>query len=105
MSNYSCHYCGRANGARTRDHKVPRFYGGAGLGRENIVVCCTMCNMIKSARPYGKFVLLLGEFLERHGEEYRAADPDDREVIRAMQRRFDRWLRSLHCASTATSPE
>jgi 5-methylcytosine-specific restriction endonuclease McrA len=105
MSEHACHYCGRTDGTRTRDHKVPRYYGGAGRGPENIAVCCMMCNMVKSAREYGMFVLLFGEFLEHYGEEYRAAHPDDREAIRSMQRRFDRWLRSLHSASTPTSPQ
>ena len=54
--DYRCHYCGRTDGAETRDHKVPRTCGGAGRGAENIVLCCKMCNMIKSAREYGMFV-------------------------------------------------
>lgn len=103
--SYACHYCGRTNGARTRDHKVPRLFGGGTLGTANIVRCCQMCNGIKSARHYGTFVSLFGLFLEEHGEEYRAADPDDGKAIRAMSRKFSRWLRTLHFPSTATSPE
>jgi 5-methylcytosine-specific restriction endonuclease McrA len=75
-ATYACHYCGRANGLRTKDHKIPRIFGGAGLAG-NIVRCCLMCNMIKSARPYGLFVVLFREFLEAHGAEYLSADPDD----------------------------
>ena len=93
---YACHYCGRTNGARTRDHKIPRLYGGKSLVG-NVVRCCMMCNMIKSSRPYGFFLPLLNEFLEEHGVEYRAADPDDRKCISAMARKFRNWLKTQHC--------
>jgi hypothetical protein len=95
LADYRCHYCGRPDGAATRDHKVPRSCGGAGRGAENIVLCCKMCNMIKSARDYQLFVLLFGEFLEEHGEEYRAADPDERKSISVMSRKFNGWLHAL----------
>ena len=91
---YACHYCGRTNGLRTRDHKIPRIFGGAGLAR-NIVRCCQMCNMIKSARPYGLFVVLFREFLEAHGAEYQSADPDDFATVGVMHRRFNQWLDAL----------
>lgn len=91
---YACHYCGRTGGSRTKDHKVPKIYGGGALGTENIVRCCQMCNVIKSARHYGMFVALFGEFLELHGEEYRSANPDDGKSIRLMSRKFASWLRA-----------
>jgi 5-methylcytosine-specific restriction endonuclease McrA len=94
---YACHYCGRTDGSRTRDHVVPRFYGGSELVG-NIVICCMMCNMIKSARPYGLFVVLFKQFLEAHGAEYHATNPDDFQTIGAMSRRFNKWLHALQHA-------
>jgi hypothetical protein len=70
------------------------MFGGTAV-LENIILCCKMCNMIKSAREYGMFVGLLQEFLELRGEEYRAADPDDGRTIGDMQREFGRWLRAM----------
>jgi 5-methylcytosine-specific restriction endonuclease McrA len=35
---YACHYCERTDGSRTRDHKVPRVFGGTDIA-ENIVRC------------------------------------------------------------------
>jgi hypothetical protein len=54
-----------------------------------------LCNVIKSAREYGMFVVLFGEFLEMNGEEYRAANPDHFPTIGAMSRRFNDWLYGL----------
>lgn len=93
VMEYACHYCGRTDGKRTRDHKLPQVFGGRGLGSANIVRCCQMCNVIKSARHYGMFVALFGEFLQLHGEEYRATNPDDASGIRLMSRKFAAWLR------------
>jgi len=90
---YACHYCGRTDGQRTKDHKVPKVFGGKLLGPDNIVLCCRMCNMIKSARHYGMFVALFGEFLELHGEQYLAANPDDARCHRVMSRKFRSWLK------------
>ena len=89
---YACHYCGRTNGMRTRDHKIPKAFGGSAMGTMNIVHCCRMCNAIKSARHYGMFVAFFSEFLELHRVEYRARDPDDMSNIRLMTSRFDKWL-------------
>lgn len=100
MKNVTCprrianHYCSRTDGTATKDHKLAKVDGG-GDGQENIVLCCKMCNMIKSAREYGMFVALFREFLQVHGEEYRDADPDHLVSIRAMARKFDRWLNAL----------
>lgn len=91
---YACHYCGRTDGKRTRDHKLPKAFGGRGLGIENIVRCCYMCNVIKSARHYGMFVALFAEFLELYGEEYRGLNPDDTHNLRMMSRKFSAWLRA-----------
>lgn len=66
--------------------------GGAGRGAENIVLCCQMCNSIKNAREYALFVVFFAEFLEEHGDVYRAADPYDGKSIRAMSRKFNKWL-------------
>src|SRR5436189_101217 len=30
-SSYACHYCQRTDGRPTRDHKVPKLFGGKGL--------------------------------------------------------------------------
>ncbi len=90
---YACHYCGRTNGRPTRDHKVPKVFGGLLLGLENIVPCCQMCNVIKCSRHYGMFVALFGEFLEQYGEQYQAKDPDDPRQIRQMNKKFASWLR------------
>ena len=95
--DYRCHYCGRTDGSETGDHKVPKTFGGR-REAENIVLCCRMCNMIKSAPEYGMFVVLFQEFLELRGQEYRAADPDDGRTITVMQREFDRWLRAMQAA-------
>jgi hypothetical protein len=54
-----------------------------------------MCNTIKDSRPYALFVLLFGEFLDAHREEYRAADPDDGRVISKMHKKFVAWLHAL----------
>jgi hypothetical protein len=54
-----------------------------------------MCNMIKSARPYGLFVVLFRQFLEAHGAEYQSADPDDFATVGAMHRKFNQWLHAL----------
>jgi hypothetical protein len=43
-------------------------------------------------------VLVLREFLEEHGDTYRAADPDDREVVRDMQSNFDKVAASVQRA-------
>src|SRR6187200_2747338 len=75
-SSYACHYCRRTDGRPTRDHKVPKIFGGKGLVG-NIVRCCRMCNSIKATRPYEWFVVFFGQFLEVHGEEYLAANPDE----------------------------
>jgi hypothetical protein len=91
---YACHYCGRTNGVRTRDHKIPKIFGGKGLVG-NIVRCCRMCNSIKNSRPYGLFVALFGEFLEVHAQTYWAADPDDWDSIGVMARKFNKWLHGL----------
>lgn len=90
---YACHYCGRCDGQRTKDHKLPKVFGGRGLGSGNIVRCCKMCNMIKGPRHYGMFVALFGEFLEFHGENYRAMNPDDLRCVQLMSRTFAAWLR------------
>jgi 5-methylcytosine-specific restriction endonuclease McrA len=96
---YACHYCGRSNGSRTKDHKVPKIFGGK--GGENIVRSCLMCNMIKNSREYGHFAALFREFLDEHEEEYQAADPDDFRTIGLMHRRFNKWLHALqHGKST-----
>lgn len=94
---YSCHYCQRSDGRQTRDHKHPRAFGGAKLPG-NIVRCCLMCNTIKDSRPYALFVVLFGDFLIEHGEEYRAADADDGRAISAMARKFNAWLHALQHA-------
>ncbi len=90
---YACHYCGRTDGKPTKDHKVPKAFGGRTLGRANLVPCCYMCNVIKSARHYGMFVALFSEFLEQHGEQYRRKKPERWRHIRQMQKKFDTWLR------------
>jgi 5-methylcytosine-specific restriction endonuclease McrA len=100
VPSYACHYCQRTDGLPTRDHKIPRMYGGKGLVG-NIVLCCQMCNMIKSARPYQLFVLLFGEFLETHRDEYRAANPDDFATVVAMTRKFNAWLHALQHSGSA----
>jgi hypothetical protein len=92
--SYVCHYCRRSDGQPTRDHKIPKIFGGKGLAG-NIVRCCRMCNSIKAARPYEWFVVLFGQFLEVHGEEYRAANPDERASIGPMARKFNAWLYAL----------
>ncbi len=92
-SAYACHYCGRTDGARTKDHKLPKILGGTKRA-DNIVLSCLMCNMIKSGREYGMFVLLFAEFLSEYGEEYRATDPDNFRTIGGLHRRFNRWLRA-----------
>lgn len=91
---YVCHYCERSDGARTRDHKLPRRFGGTGIA-ENIVRCCHMCNIIKGVREYTAFVAFFAEFLREHGDEYRAADPDNGKSVRVMRRKFDAWLHAL----------
>jgi 5-methylcytosine-specific restriction endonuclease McrA len=67
--DYRCHYCGRTDGSETRDHKVPKMFGGTTI-LENIVLCCKICS---------------------RGQEYRAANPDDSRTIA----KFDRWLRVM----------
>jgi hypothetical protein len=96
-ASYACHYCNRSNGTKTRDHKLPRMLGGAGLPG-NVVRCCLMCNIIKGARPYDLFVVFFRDFLEVHGQEYRTSDPDDGEAIRMMSRKFNAWLHGLQHA-------
>jgi hypothetical protein len=96
-TSYSCHYCARSNGAQTRDHKLPRKLGGTGIAA-NIVWCCHMCNVIKGIREYAAFVAFFGEFLREHGDEYRAADPDNGKSVKAMGRKFSAWLHALHNA-------
>lgn len=91
---YGCHYCGRTEGIRSKDHKVPKVFGGRLLGPDNIVLCCQMCNIIKCARPYGMFVAVFGEFLEEHREQYRGKNPDRARHIRQMNRKFNAWLRT-----------
>jgi len=54
-----------------------------------------MCNSIKDSRPYEWFVVFFGQFLEVHGEEYRAANPDEWASIGAMTRKFNAWLHAL----------
>jgi hypothetical protein len=75
------------------------MFGGTAI-LENIVLCCKMCNMIKSAREYGMFVALFREFLKLRGQEYRAADPDDGRTIGDMQREFGSWLKVMQETST-----
>lgn len=50
VASYVCHYCERTDGSQTRDHKLPRMFGGTGL-QGTIARCCLMCNIIKGARP------------------------------------------------------
>jgi hypothetical protein len=76
------------------------MYGGKGLVG-NIVLCCQMCNMIKSARSYQFFVPLFGEFLEMHRDEYRATNPDDFATVGAMTRKFDARLHALQHSERA----
>jgi hypothetical protein len=76
---------------RTKDHKRPKIYGGTERVA-NIVRCCRMCNSIKGSRPYGLFAALFGEFLDEHGAEYRASDPDDWVTVGAMSHKFNAWL-------------
>ncbi len=96
----ACHYCERTDGTRTRDHKVPRMYGGKGLVG-NIVLCCQMCNIIKAARGYEWFVVFFRQFLEVYGDEYRTSNPDDWATVGAMTRRFNAWLHELQHADAA----
>jgi hypothetical protein len=96
-SSYACHYCRRTDGRPTRDHKVPKIFGGKGLVG-NIVRCCRMCNSIKATRPYEWFVVFFGQFLEVHGEEYLAANPDEWRSIGTMTRKFNAWLHTLQHA-------
>jgi HNH endonuclease len=102
VSEYACHYCGRGEGSRTKDHKVPKLLGGSGQV-ENLVLCCKMCNSIKGSRLYEWFVPLFQNFLDLHGEEYRSANPDDWATIGAMNRRFNRWLNALNHAERVTA--
>jgi HNH endonuclease len=97
MATYACHYCERTDGAQTRDHKLPRMFGGTGL-RGNIVRCCRMCNSIKGARSYDLFVVFFQQFLEVHGEEYRTGNPDDWDTVGTMARKFNAWLHGLQHA-------
>jgi hypothetical protein len=60
-----------------------------------------MCNSIKAARPYEWFVVFFGQFLEVHGEEYRAANPDEYVSIGPMARKFNTWLHALQHAECA----
>ena len=85
---------------KTRDHKLPRKFGGANVA-DNIVRCCQMCNVIKGSRPYELFVVFFWQFLVEHGAEYRAADPDHGTSIRAMSRKFNVWLYGLQHAQEA----
>src|SRR5689334_3083057 len=91
VPSYACHYCRRTHGRQTRDHKMPKAFGGS-KSAANIVRCCLMCNTIKDSRPYALFVLLFADFLEQHGEEYRAANPDDGRSISTMHKKFRTWL-------------
>jgi hypothetical protein len=59
-----------------------------------------MCNMIKSARPYGFFVAHSRKFPEEHRETNRA-DADDGRSIKAMSRKFTKRLRAQHCDAAA----
>jgi hypothetical protein len=95
--SYACHYCWRTDGRPTRDHKVPKIFGGKGLVG-NIVRCCRMCNSIKATRSYEWFVVFFAQFLEVHGEEYRAANPDEWSSIGVMTRKFNAWLHALQHA-------
>jgi 5-methylcytosine-specific restriction endonuclease McrA len=104
VETYACHYCERTEGVQTRDHKLPRMFGGAGLPG-NIVRCCQMCNIIKGSRPYNLFVVFFGQFLEVHGEEYRTANPDEGETIGTMARKFNAWLHGLQHAEELTKFE
>jgi hypothetical protein len=94
VSAYACHYCQRTDGARTKDHKLPKLFGGSGKA-ENMAVCCKMCNLIKGPRLYAWFVPVFREFLDVYGDEYCAANPDDGETIRVMARKYDAWLHRL----------
>jgi hypothetical protein len=49
---------------------------------------------------YALFMLLFGDFLTQHGEEYRTADPDDGKSISAMSRKFNARLHALQHADT-----
>jgi hypothetical protein len=93
VMEYACHYCGRTDGRPTKDHKVPKVFGGGLLGPENIVLCCQMCNLIKCSRHYGMFVAFFDEFLYEHGEQYYKKNPDASKHIRQMVKKFDAWLR------------
>jgi hypothetical protein len=99
---YACHYCERADGVPTRDHKHPKMYGGTGRAG-NIVWCCQMCNSIKAARLYEWFVPFFQQFLELHAEEYRAANPDDWSTIGAITRKFNAWLHGMNHAEGITA--
>jgi hypothetical protein len=48
-----------------------------------------MCNTVKDCRDYELFVVLFKEFLQEHGERYRAADPDKGRSNRRMVRKFN----------------
>ena len=84
-------------GGRRETTRCREPFGGT-KSAANIVRCCLMCNTIKDARPYALFVLLFAEFLEQHGEEYRAADPDDGRIISKMHKKFSTWLHALQHA-------
>jgi len=57
---------------------------GGTIRLDNIARCCLMCKSIKAARLYERFVPFFRLFLEPHGREHRAANPDDWSTVGAM---------------------
>ncbi len=59
--NYTCQYCGVQNHHLTLDHVMPRFRGGEHTW-ENVVSCCSECNLHKAGRtPAEASMKLLSE--------------------------------------------
>jgi hypothetical protein len=67
-----------------------------------MALCCKMGNSVRDARLYEWFVPMFGEFLDTHGEEYRASDPDNGESIGTMARKFNQRLRATRNAGTVS---
>jgi hypothetical protein len=100
---YASHYC-ECTGSRTRDHKIPRVFGGTDIA-ENIVWCCQMCNIIKGTRPLRCSWSCFANSWRPTGKRIAQPTLDDWECIGAMARKFNTWLHGLQHRESVEAEE
>ncbi|MBI3615329.1 MAG: HNH endonuclease [Candidatus Omnitrophica bacterium] len=74
-----CQYCGEKVTAKnaTLDHYIPQCKGGTGT-KENLKLCCLVCNGIKSGRTYEEAAPFILKKIQQHKIQLASSSADQR---------------------------